>query len=396
MSRKRLSVALGLLVLVSMIAAACAPAATPTTAPPEEPVAGPKAGGTLTIGQACGPSDWKPWSLGSSCNAGSMRFIMNNLIMYKWGTNPWEFVPDLATSWEMASDGLSITFHLAEGVKWHDGEPFTANDVSFTFHTALLTEAGSTSAAKWGSLIKGAVDFQEGRTETAEGIQVLDDHTIRFEFAKLNVGILLEFASPWGMYIAPAHVFEGLEPEEYAQTKQATEMPIGTGPFILTENVAGSHTVYQRNEEYFKGAPLLDAIVMRTIGDTSVQLIEMEKGAIQWITWLNASDKDNLEDAKAVPGVVVEYQDTPAAMFYAITYADEQLGDPRFRQALAFALDRDALAEQMWGDLKYAVVHTITEWAPPPGYPLELEEYKYNPPTRPRPCWRIWVGIPTA
>lgn len=377
MSRKRLSVALGLLVLVSMIVAACAPVATPTTAPPPDEPVGPKAGGTLTIAQACGPSDWKPWSLGSSCNAGSMKFIMNALVQKEWSTQT--FVPDLAESWEISPDGLTYTFHLAENVTWHDGTPFTANDVSFTYHTALLTDAGSNRAGRLADVIKGAVDFQEGTTETAEGLKVLDDFTFEIELTKIKVTFMDEIATPWGLYIAPAHVFEGLEPSEYAQTSQASEMPIGTGPFVLTENVAGSHTIYERNEDYFKGAPLLDNIVMRTIGDTSVQLIEMEKGAVQWITWLNASDKDNLADAKEVPGVTVQYQDTFAGFFMAVTFQDEALADKRFRQAAMYAMDRAALVEELWGDPQYAVAHAVTGWAAPPGYPLELEPYNYNP-----------------
>ena len=126
---------------------------------------------------------------------------------------------------KISPDGLTYTFHLREGVTWHDGMPFTANDVSFSFHAALLPEGGSTASGGLKDAIVGAIDYQEGNTETAEGIKVLDDYTIQFELTQPQVTIIERFA----MRIAPAHVFEGLEPEDWLQTEFATELPFGTG-----------------------------------------------------------------------------------------------------------------------------------------------------------------------
>ena len=361
--------------IAALIVAACVPVAAPAADSPAEAVAESEQGGTLTIGSVQGSAvipTFLPWKAHSSAQSFHWNLFMNSLVMQEHSTLKW--VPDLAESYEISSDGLTYTFHLREGVTWHDGMPFTANDVSFSFHAALLPEGGSTASGGLKDAIKGAVDFQEGNAETAEGIKVLDDYTIQFELVKPQVTIIERFA----MRIAPAHVFEGLEPEEWLQTEFATELPFGTGPFVFKEYIPDQHTIFERNDDYFKGAPLLKNTVIRFYGDNSVMIIALEKGEINMVGFLNPS-ADEFDKVTNLPGVDWEYQDKFPAYFFSITFQDEALADKRFRQAFLYSIDRAEIATQLWGNADLTKVQPAVQWAPPPGVTLEIEEYAYNP-----------------
>ena len=361
--------------LAALIFAACVPVAAPAADSPAEAVAETDEGGTLTIGSVQGSAaipTFLPWKAHSSAQSFHWNLFMNSLVMQEHSTLEW--VPDLAESYEISEDGLTYTFHLREGVTWHDGMPFTANDVSFSFHAALLPEGGSTASGGLKDAIVGAIDFQEGNAESAEGIQVLDDYTIQFQLTQPQVTIIERFA----MRIAPAHVFEGLEPEEWLQTEFATTLPFGTGPFVFKEYIPDQHTIFERNENYFKGAPLLKNVVIRFYGDNSVMIIALEKGEINMVGFLNPS-ADEFDKVTNLPGIAWEYQDKFPAYFFSITFQDEALADKRFRQAFLYSIDRVEIATQLWGNADLTKVQPVSQWAPPPGVELDIEEYAYNP-----------------
>ncbi len=372
---RRSLIVLAAISIAALIVAACVPVAAPADDSMAAAAAETDEGGTLTIGSVQGSAaipTFLPWKAHSSAQSFHWNLFMNSLVMQEHSTLKW--VPDLAESYDISPDGLTYTFNLREGVTWHDGMPFTANDVSFSFHAALLPEGGSTASGGLIDAIKGALDYQEGNTETAEGIQVLDDYTIQFELVKPQVTIIERFA----MRIAPAHVFEGLEPADWLQTEFATELPFGTGPFVFKEYIPDQHTIFERNDNYFKGAPLLKNVVIRFYGDNSVMIIALEKGEINMVGFLNPS-ADEFDKVTNLPGVDWEYQDKFPAYFFSITFQDEALADKRFRQAFLYSIDRAEIAAQLWGNADLTKVQPAVQWAPPPGVTLDVEEYAYNP-----------------
>ncbi len=137
-------------------------------------------------------------------------------------TNPEDGTPmgDLAESWDISEDGLTVTFYLRQDVLWHDGEPFTAADVKFTWDTILNEEVNSPRRSDLAELL------------TPEQIVVLDDYTIQMQLSQLDVTFLSE-KSYYG--IIPQHILGDMTAEEINAAEFNTQAPIGTGPFMFRE-----------------------------------------------------------------------------------------------------------------------------------------------------------------
>ncbi len=155
-------------------------------------------------------------------------------------------VPDLAKSWTISDDGLTYTFRLNEGVKWHDGTPFSSADVKFTIDDVILplhTRAGT---------YKSVID----RVETPDANTVV----IRL---KQPFGPLMN-ALGYDFLILPQHLYEGTD----IKANPYNAKPVGTGPFKFAEWKKGSYVILEKNKDYFvKGIPYLDRLVFQEIPD---------------------------------------------------------------------------------------------------------------------------------
>lgn len=140
-----------------------------------------------------------------------------------------EVIPGLAKSWEFEEASCTYTFHLAENVKWHDGEDFTADDVKFTIEAIMDPANGSENAPNY---------------EDVEEIRVIDDHTIEFHLTAPNVAFL-DYMS---MAVLPEHLLAG----EDMQESNFFRNPVGTGPYRLESWDVGQAITLVRNENYFK------------------------------------------------------------------------------------------------------------------------------------------------
>lgn len=167
--------------------------------------------------------------------------------------------PSLATSWEIGEDGLSYTFHLREGVKWHDGAPFTAADVAFSIVT-----------------LKEIHPRLRGTFQNVERVDEIDDLTVRIVLSQPAPYLLTALAAT-GTPIIPRHIYEGTD----VGSNPANAAPIGTGPFIFKEWVRGSHYILERNPDYWDAPkPYVDRIVVRFIRDQAAAAAAFETGEI--------------------------------------------------------------------------------------------------------------------
>jgi hypothetical protein len=151
--------------------------------------------------------------------------------------------PDLAESWEVSDDGLTFTYHLFEDVRWHDGEPFTAHDVKFTYEAILNEDVNSPRRADFVDIL------------TPDQIVVIDDYTVQFQLGKIDPTWLC-CKDIYG--IIPQHILGDLTPEEFNTAEFNTLSPIGTGPFMFREWVKDDHVALVKNPDYFKDGPNLD------------------------------------------------------------------------------------------------------------------------------------------
>ena len=188
----------------------------------------------------------------------AMTQIYNGLLM----RNPYDFndiMPDLAYAWDISPDGKSWTFQLREGVKWHDGMPFSSEDVKWTFDRVLTKgklNGNETEGAFWGALERRVID----------SVDAPDPNTVVFNLTG-SYALLQEIVSGgyWG--IIPKHISEA---DPVNALKDA--YPIGTGPFKVTEFPSTTLWKYVKNPDYFKpGLPFLDAMESHSILDNQTR-----------------------------------------------------------------------------------------------------------------------------
>ena len=184
--------------------------------------------------------------------------IYQSLLTYGFDLKP---LPSLAERWEVSEDGKTYTFHLAQGVTWHDGKPFSAEDVVFTT-TKFLMETHPRARAIF---------------SRCESITAPDPGTVVFRL-KEPFGPFMQAFEVSTTPIMPKHVYDGTD----YRNNPANQTPIGTGPFKLKEWVRGSHIHLVRNDAYFRREmPYLDAIFYRVVPDAASRALALETGTVQ-------------------------------------------------------------------------------------------------------------------
>ena len=168
-----------------------------------------------------------------------------------------QVVPGLADRWDYDETAYTYTFHLRDGVKWHDGQPLTSADVKFTIEAIMDPENGAENAPNY---------------EDVEEITVLDGRTVAFRLAEPNAAFL-EYMT---MAVLPRHLLEG----EDMQTSGFFRAPVGTGPYKLERWDVGQAIVLVKNEDYYLGCPNIDQIIFKIVGDDNAQAVQLESGEL--------------------------------------------------------------------------------------------------------------------
>jgi oligopeptide transport system substrate-binding protein len=252
-------------------AQAAAPATEQAAAEPATPVdTGPKQGGSMivafqddlpTLDPAIG-YDWKNWSI--------IKSVFDGLLDYKPGTT--EIVPDLAESFAVSPDGLTYTFVLRKGVKFHNGREMTSADVKYSLERTMNPATQSPGGGYY-SAIKGFDDYQAGKSPELAGVTAPDAGTVKIELSRPDATMLHLMALNF------AHIVPKEEVEKYGA--DFGKNPVGTGAYKMTEWVSGQKIVLERNADYFKsGLPRLDKITFEIGQEPIVALLRLQKGEI--------------------------------------------------------------------------------------------------------------------
>jgi peptide/nickel transport system substrate-binding protein len=250
--------------------------------------------------------------------------------------------PGLAESWDTSEDGRTWTFHIRDGVTWSDGEPLTAADVAFTLNRIL---DGGPESATWGSYL-GSVD-----TITAP-----DDRTVVLELSEPNAVLPL-----LPMPIVPEHVWSKLSEKDVKSYANEPPDVVGSGPFRIVEGTAGGSTLrFEANPDYWGGAPNIDEVVFRVFEATDPMIQALKKGEIDFAENIQGNQVKALQGESGITAIM---GDSPGFEEIAFNTGSvdletgEPLGDPhpavldpKFRYALGFALDRDAIKERVYQD----------------------------------------------
>ena len=184
-----------------------------------------------------------------------------------------QVVPGLAESWDYDENTFTYTFHIREGIRWHDGEDMTADDVKFTFEAIMNPENGSENAPNY---------------EDVEEITVLDDHTVAFKLKETNAA----FPEYMTMAVLPKHLLEGEDMQESAFFRA----PVGTGPYKLESWDEGQSIVLTRNEDYYLGAPHIDTVIFKIVPDDNAQALQLSSGELD-MALLDPKNAENFAES---------------------------------------------------------------------------------------------------
>lgn len=284
-------------------------------------------------------------------------------------TDTSEYGPRLAESWEVSEDGKTWTFHLRDDVTWSDGEPFTADDVVFTYTMYANPATGSANAGKFSTVV-GAAEFAAGEADSVEGFRAVDDTTFEIELIAPNVAYLAELVTPI-MFIVPEHVVGELPTEGLSDNPFWREPTVGIGPYVFEKWITDDQVEFVANPEY-RTELGLDRVFARFLS-TDVAMAQLETGELDYAQ-VSAAD---VERMSGVDGITVEEIDGPGVMALHPALDTSPLTDPRVRQAMMYAIDREALVEAVL-DGHGKVVDTLVhgpEWA----VPSDLTHYEYDP-----------------
>lgn len=244
---------------------------------------------------------------------------------YAFGEAP--LVGDLAEDWEISDDGLTYTFHLREGVLWHDIDPvngreFVADDVVATFEE--IQERG----------------FQAFMLSPVTSIEAPDDYTVVLTLSE-PFAPLENYMASHHMWILPQEAFDGgYDP--------ATKV-IGTGPFQMVEWDRGVTTVYERNPNYWEeGIPHVDGVQMPVVADQGARIAAFRAGETQLIGAVSPQETESLLSAMPDAELQTEVSGSPLMMFFNMEA--EPFDQFEVRQALSMAIDREGLGEALWGN----------------------------------------------
>lgn len=296
---------------------AAAPAETESAAVPAE--GGPKYGGTLVLTGHQEVAGLSPADEGPSVQETMIRAIHDSLVLDDVHL---EVQPLLAESYEVAEDGLSYTFNLHKGVKFHDGKELTSKDVKYTFDFYRNPDNATAITNQFLGV---------------DAVETPDDYTVVVKMAQINAAFLTQ-----GAQVAIVHSDHHAEVGEDIYRTQ----PIGTGAFQLVEFNPASVVVVDAFEDHFRGRPYIDRVRQEVVPEPSVRTIALQTGDADSNLWpLLVEDSLMFEED---PNYTVITTLTGGVKHFPLNNQLPQLSDKRVRQAMMHALDRQQIIDDLW------------------------------------------------
>ena len=380
-----------LLSILALVLAACGtqgtsptepdePAPTGTGAAPTDGAGEPQQGGTLVFGGSRLASSLDPVLTSDGESFRILQQAYETLVDLAPGSTN-ELVGALAESWEGEPDGTEYVFHLREGVTFHDGTPFNADAVVANFERwQNLPEEMQGSAYYYDQVFDGF-----GPDNLMAGIEATDELTVTITLREANPAFLYGITLPCFGIVSPA-VLESTNASDPSSTLGTDIVQAGTGPFMLEDYIPDDSATLVRNEEYWDTPAYLDRVIIRPIADAQGRLDALRGGTVQGFDLVNPPDYETVESE----GFTLVERQSFNTLYLGITptaretvaglegdsarsdleeiYAGEEspLQDPLVRQAVAMAIDREALIEPFYGG-RGTVAHTFipdtSQWA---------------------------------
>jgi len=316
----------------------------PPTAAPPEPT-------EMRIGLSVDVESMDPFFVNQAAGWSAVHALFDHLLERDFEGN---IVPGLALSWT-AVDTATLEFELRRDVQFHNGEPFSAASVKFSVERMLAEEEAP----------------NQGKFTAIDSAEIVDDYTVRLHLNRPD-GTLFDSLTSRLAMLPPAY-FEEVGAEGFAKA------PVGTGPFAFVEWVPDDHVTLVANADYwegsYKGKPEVDRVVFRPIPEAATRAAELQAGGVHLIQDVLPDQMDDLEAAglTVVPDEAFQLQ-------YVFFITDDESAptyDVRVRQALNYAVDVDAIIENLLAGLGSHIASPIGPGYL--GYNPEVEPYPYDP-----------------
>jgi len=302
--------------------------------------------------------DWQNWSM--------IKSLFDGLMDYEPGTT--NLVPELAERYEISDDGLTYTFHLRQGVKFHNGRDLTAADVKYSLERTVNPKTQSPGAGFFSSIV-GFEEESSGATTTLSGISTPDDATVKITLKAPDATFLhvmaLNFAS-----VVPKEAIEKWGPD-------FGKHPVGTGAFKLKDWALGQHLTFVKNDDYYrKGIPYLDQIDFQIGQDPNVALLRLQRGEV------------DMAGDGIPPAQFLQFKNDPAFQklmvvgdqlhtgYVTLNVTMPPLDNLKVRQAINMAINKDRIVRVINGRATPS-----NQPLPPamPGYDKDYQGYSYDP-----------------
>src|SRR5687768_15146174 len=261
----------------------------------------------------------------------AVSYIFDGLVRF---TPDAQLVPGLARDWIVSPDGLTYTFHLRTGVKFHDGRPFSARQVITTFQRAL--DPATKGGRGWPLYpIAGAQEYADGKARSIAGLSAPNDSTV-----------VMRLKEPFGIFpkllaMPVASIVPDSVPANFG------EHPVGTGPWKFVEWKHDDYLLYAKNDAYWGGAPKADSLRARIIPEPSTAVAEFESGNVD-VLYVPEGETRNWEETDDKKAML---ESAPALrmLYVAINTTRGPLRDPRVRQALNYATNVETMRTTIMG-----------------------------------------------
>ena len=287
-------------------------------------------GATLHLATSANPSRLNPILATDSSSSEIAGFLFNGLVKYDKDLK--KIVGDLAKEY-FFKDEQTLIFKLHSNIKWHDGEPMGARDVLFTYETLLSEKISSPYSANF---------------RFVKDLRIIDEHTLEVRYTKPYFKAL----EIWMMGILPWHI---LHDETNLMSSSFNTNPIGTGAYKLHQLEHSKNIVLLANESYFLGKPKIERISFHVIADPMTRFLMLQSKALD-VGSIEAMEYERQLDANFLKNFNIYEQISHSYTYLGFNLKEKKFQDPRVREALSLAIDREELVEILF--LKHARICT--------------------------------------
>ncbi len=277
---------------------------------------------TLHLSLSANPSRLNPLLATDSASGEITSFLFNGLV--KWDKYQKKIIPDLAKSYRFKND-TTLIFELRRNVKWHDGKPFNADDVVFTYETLVSPKIASPYSSSF---------------RFVKSVKKIDDYTVEVIYKKPYFKAL----ETWMMGIIPKHI---LGNEANIMNSSFNTHPIGTGPYKLEQLEFSKDIILDANDDYYEHRPHIDKISFHVIPDSMTRFLmlkskQLDIGSLSPIEYEKKLPKDFQRDFHIYENIALAYT------YLGFNLKRKKFRDPRVREALSLAIDREEIVDIMF------------------------------------------------